>query len=169
MVARAPGGLRAGDLWATASPDAELFGEKIVRIEKPGKIRLADKFSRGDVLVLRPDSRSSERLCPARRCVVDVGKDWLTVGVGKTWPDGLWEARRRPGSFGVMLERAAPQAPLRAQAALKLARHGGAGDAAALLASEKRVHPRGAAELPPHLAHGVARACRRGRHPRGGR
>ena len=75
---------------ATASPDAELFGEKIVRIEKPGgKIRLADKFSRGDVLVLRPDSRSPERVVLRECCVVDVGKDWLTVGVGKTWPDAV--------------------------------------------------------------------------------
>ena len=145
---------------ATAAPDAELFGEKIVRIEKPGKIRLADKFSRGDVLVLRPDSRSSERVVLRECCVVDVGKDWLTVGVGKSWPDGLWEARRRPGSFGVQLERAAPQAPLRAQqAALELARHGGAGDAAALLASENASIPEFATELPPHLAHGTADAA----------
>ena len=58
------------------------------RAHRARQIRLAD-ILRGDVLVLRPDGRSSERVSCAsagRR----VGKDWLTVGVGKTWPDGLW-------------------------------------------------------------------------------
>ena len=55
---------------------------------------------------------AAEPFVPRECCVVDAGADWLTLGVGSSWPAGLWEARRRPGSFRVALERAAPQAPL---------------------------------------------------------
>ena len=87
-------------------------------MSKPGETRLADRFSRGEVLVLRSDSNApawssaAEPFVPRECCVVDSGADWLTLGVGSSWPAGLWEARRRPGSFRVALERAAPQAPL---------------------------------------------------------
>ena len=87
-------------------------------MSKPGETRLADRFSRGEVLVLRSDSNApawssaTEPFVPRECCVVDAGADWITLGVGSSWPAGLWEARRRPGSFRVALERAAPQAPL---------------------------------------------------------
>ena len=33
---------------ASATPETDLFGEKVVRVSKPGETRLADRFSRGD-------------------------------------------------------------------------------------------------------------------------
>jgi hypothetical protein len=88
------------------------------------------------VLYSESPAWKKEQFAPRECCVVDVGTDWLTVGVGLSWPAGLWEARRRPGTFGVALERAAPQAPLQAQReALELTRKGKAGEAAELLAS----------------------------------
>ena len=105
---------------ASATPETDLFGEKVVKVSKPGEARLADRFTRGDILILRPDARTpawsdDKGFTPRECCVMECGADWLTVGVGRSWPTGLWEARRRPGTFGVRLERAAPQAPLKAQ------------------------------------------------------
>jgi hypothetical protein len=117
---------------ASAEPDSDLFGEKIVRIYKKGAC-LRDRFTRGDVLVMR--QIGGPETLPRECLVVDVGKEWITVGVGPTWPSRLWEARKILGSFRVRLDRAAPQAPLRTQkSALDLIRRGKAGDAAALLA-----------------------------------
>jgi hypothetical protein len=74
---------------ACATPDEELYGEKVVRVSKPGETRMADRFNRGDILVLSPDRRSlfgeSAEFVPRECCVVDTGKDWLTVGVGLRW------------------------------------------------------------------------------------
>lgn len=119
-------------LGASAEPDSELFGEKIVRINKKGAC-LRNRFTRGDVLVMRHEG--GPETVPRECLVVDVGKDWITVGVGATWPSRLWESRKILGSFRVRLDRTAPQAPLRTQRlALDLIRRGKAGDAAALLA-----------------------------------
>ena len=132
-------------------------------MSKPGETRLADRFARGDVLVLRADSNSpawgsaTEPFVPRECCVVEAGEEWLTIGVGISWPVGLWEARRRPGSFGVALERAAPQAPLKAQReALELTRKGTAGEAAALLASGEASLLGAATAPPPRFAHGAS-------------
>jgi hypothetical protein len=117
---------------ASAEPDSDLFGEKIVRIYKKGAC-LRDRFTRGDVLVMRQIGVAET--VPRECLVVDVGKEWITVGVGSTWPSRLWEARKIPGSFRVRLDRTAPQAPLRTQkSALDLIRRGKAGEVAALLA-----------------------------------
>jgi hypothetical protein len=74
---------------ACATPDEELYGEKVVRVSKPGETRMADRFNRGDILVLSPDRRSlfgeGAEFVPRECCVVDTGKDWLTVGVGLRW------------------------------------------------------------------------------------
>ena len=71
---------------------------------------------------------------------------------GHSWPTGLWEARRRPGSFGVLLERAAPQGALQAQlAALEMVRKGSAGEAAALLTLDEKSLCEGAARIPSRL------------------
>ena len=71
---------------------------------------------------------------------------------GHSWPTGLWEARRRPGSFGVLLERAAPQGPLEAQlASLEMVRKGSAGEAAALLTQDEKSLCQGAARIPSRL------------------
>ena len=74
---------------ACATPDEELYGEKVVRVSKPGETRMADRFNRGDILVLSPDRRSlfgeSAEFVPRECCVVDTGKDWVTVGVGLRW------------------------------------------------------------------------------------
>ena len=144
---------------ATASPESDLFGEKVVRVCKEGATRLADRFSRGDILVIGPDragspswSSAASHFAPRECVVISTGKDWLTVGVGRTWPRGLWEARRRPGSFGVMLERAVPQASLKAQQeSLYLTRMGLAGGAAALLTSDAADLPLVASRSPPWL------------------
>jgi hypothetical protein len=125
---------------ASAEPDSDLLGEKIVRIIKSEtSTPLQDKFTRGDVLVLTTTSSgSNDASSLPREClVVDVGSDWLTVGVGPSWPAGLFEARKVPGHFRVRLDRTAPQAPLRAQrTALELVRkgNGAAGEGVRLLA-----------------------------------
>ena len=121
---------------ACAEPESDLFGEKIVKIFKDGETRFTDRFSRGDVLVMTTVARALARnqALPKECCVVDVGNDWLTLAVGPTWPQGLWEARRLPGSYTVRLDRTAPQAPLKAQnIALELTRKGKAGEAASIL------------------------------------
>ena len=89
---------------ASATPESELFGEKVVRVAKEGETRpLADRFRRGDILVLSRDDRFSsswasaaDQFVPRECCVIEAGRDWLTIGVGPSWPTGLWEARRRP-------------------------------------------------------------------------
>ena len=145
---------------ASATPESDLFGEKVVRVSKSGASQLADRFSRGDILIISPDDRAppwstaAKAFVPRECCVVNTGKDWITVGVGRSWPAGLWEARRRPGSFAVTLQRTAPQAPLKAQRdALSLAHKGSAGDAVALLASDAATMPDAASALPPRFVH----------------
>ena len=128
-------------LGASAEPDSEVLGEKMVRIYKP-LAQFRDRFVRGDVLVMTPVSKTTttttttvEARLPRDCLIVDVGNDWLTVGVGATWPPGLYEARKLPGFFQVRLDRTAPQAPLRAQRrALHQLRLGEAGAAATLMA-----------------------------------
>jgi len=121
---------------AAAEPDTEVFGDKIVRIYKHGETRLRDRFTRGDVLVLTPEIGIGGRdPIPRESLVVDVGKDWISLGVGPSWPLGLWELRRQAGAYIVRLDRTAPQAPLKAQrGALGRLRKGEAGEAAALMA-----------------------------------
>ena len=121
---------------AAAEPDTEVFGDKIVKIYKHGETRLRDRFTRGDVLVLTPEIGIGGRdPIPREGLVVDVGKDWISLGVGPSWPLGLWELRRQAGAFIVRLDRTAPQAPLKAQRnALARLRKGEAGEAAALMA-----------------------------------
>jgi len=126
---------------ASAEPDSEVFGDKIVRVYKTQQGRgggrlLRDKYSRGDVLVLTPENNFEYPIVPRECLVVDVGDDWLTVAVGPTWPMGLWENRKKnAGSFVVRLDRTAPQAPLKAQRnSLELLIHGNAGEAAFTMA-----------------------------------
>ncbi len=129
---------------ASAEPDTEVYGDKIVRVSKSnglnGKL-LRDNFTRGDVLVMTQENdglgRTLEYPVVPREClVVDVGDDWLTVAIGNSWPLGLWESRRRnTGAFLVRLDRTAAQAPMKAQKnALDLLRQNKAGKAALILA-----------------------------------
>lgn len=116
---------------AFAEPESDLFGDKIVRIVKKQERKFRDKFTRGDVLVL---TTQEEDELPRECLVVDVGTNWLTIGVGPNWPMGLWETRKIPGRFAVRLDRSASQSPLRAQrSALSLLRKGTAGRAARYL------------------------------------
>lgn len=113
---------------AYAEPESDLFGDKIVRVVKHGETNFRDKFGRGDVLML---TTNEEDELPRECLVIDVGGHWLTMGVGPTWPTGLWEARKIPGRFLVRLDRSAPQSPLRAQrSALAMVRQGKAGETA---------------------------------------
>jgi AAA domain len=108
---------------AMAEPDSELFGEKIVRItvlvtsrrfgsSSSSGSNLRDTYTRGDVLVMTKGTDIIPREC----LVVDVGNDWLTAGVGPTWPKGLYESRKlSPFSYRVRLDRTVPRAPLKAQ------------------------------------------------------
>ena len=95
------------------------------------------RFARGDVLLMTPDitvpssrysrtsynhrrtrkrQRNDSSVTNPRECiVVDVGSDWLTVGVGTSWPKGLWESRKDPGGYVVRLDRATPLVPLNVQ------------------------------------------------------
>lgn len=133
---------------ANAEPDTELYGEKIVRIYKYGETNLRNKFNRGDVLVLTPEmGYQGKDPMPREGLVVDVGKDWLTMGVGASWPQGLWEMRKSAGAYLVRIDRTAPQAPLKAQkTSLQRLRKGIAGDAAKSLA-ELYVDPSNAQEI----------------------
>jgi len=123
---------------ATAEPETELYGEKVVRITKRGdETNFRDRFSTGDVLVMSRSSwrRRNARFVPRECCVVDVFNDSMTLSVGPVWPAGLWEERRRPGSYVVRLDRTAPQAALLAQRkSLQLVRKGEAGSVSAFLA-----------------------------------
>ena len=131
---------------ASAVPDAELLGEKIVRISRPATTMAwswRNLFSRGEVLLLTPETHTTgwskfatkETTPLPKECLVmDVGKNWMTVGVGTSWPAGLWESRKF--QYLVRLDRTAPQAPLRAQrAALDRVRRDQGGVIAQLLAT----------------------------------
>ena len=120
-------------LFGTAAPHSELFGEKILRVTRSGEnSRVREQFTRGDVLTLTFDAAAA----PREVAVVETGLDWLTVAVGETWPGKTWEARRRPGSVAVRLDKSAPRAPLAAQRdALSRVAAGKAGAAAASLAT----------------------------------
>ena len=121
---------------ACAEPDSEVLGEKIIRIFKKGETRIREKYNRGDVLLMTPD-RVMDGYDPVPReiLIVDVGKDWMTAGVGPSWPFGLWESRKHPGAFTVRLDKTAAQAPLKAQRrALERLRKDNAGEAVRLLA-----------------------------------
>ena len=176
---------------ASAEPDSELFGEKLVRVYLEGGMnnvinnnrnnnnnaRTSNKnmhrnwrdiYTRGDVLIMTPTSitsssssrrpgfpssrprrrrrqgggkrsssnNSNNRALPREVCVVDVGRDWMTVSVGPSWPAGLWESRKQVGEYQVRLDRTVPQSTLIAQKrALDLVRRNKAGRAANLLMS----------------------------------
>jgi hypothetical protein len=141
---------------ACAEPDSDILGEKIVRIIKrsPNKSKassLRDKFTKGDVLVLTPMVAIADPI-PRECLVTDVGKDWLLVGVGPTWPKGLYEARKQAGYYRVRVDRAAPQTPLRSQKkALETLRNGHAGSAANLLVKLFYNHTKDAQNLASHL------------------
>ena len=76
-------------------------------MSKPGETRLADRFARGDVLVLRADSNSpawgsaTEPFVPRECCVVEAGEEWLTIGVGISWPrcQIIWSNLQRALQF----------------------------------------------------------------------
>lgn len=117
---------------ATAEPDSEVLGEKVLRIEKRD-FSFRDRFSRGDVLLVTPNVPNVDPI-PKEGLVVDVGKDWMTLGVGSSWPVGLWEARKLAGFYRIRLDRTASQAPLKAQRdALERLRRGLGGSAAELM------------------------------------
>lgn len=118
-----------------AEPDTELFGEKVVRLVKPHTpVLFREKFTRGDVLLMTPTVPNIDPI-PRECLVMDVGKDWMSVGVGLSWLPGLWESRKTIGFYQVRLDRMAPQAPLKAQKrALRLLSDGMAGEGADALA-----------------------------------
>ena len=143
---------------AVAEAETELYGEKIVRVTKEGETRMRDRFSTGDILVLTASYR--ERFMPRECCVVDVYKDGMTLSVGPTWPAGLWEERRRPGSYIVRLDRTAPQATLLAQCkSLQMVRKGEAGSVSSFLAdsffNSDRASKELASQLPPRFVNGA--------------
>jgi hypothetical protein len=143
---------------ASAEPESDLFGDKIVRIVKIGEKSFLDKFNRGDVLVL---TTSEEDEMPRECLVVDVGTNWLSVGVGPTWPKGLWETRKVAGGYMVRLDRSVPQSPLHAQRmSLSLVRKGRAGPSARQLVTlfYRRTPPRCAEGTTASTGHEVGKA-----------
>lgn len=121
---------------ACAEPESDVLGEKIVRIFKQGETKFRDRYTKGDVLLMTSTATGNENMVslPRECLVVDVGKDWLSVGVGPSWPKGLYEARKHPGFYRVRVDRAAPQGPLKFQRmAFDLLKKGEAGSAANLL------------------------------------
>ena len=101
---------------AVASPETELYGEKIVRISlqqvsligknKNRGTNLREKFKRGDALLLTPQtSFRGKDITPREGLVMDVGSDFLTLGVGPVWPAGLMEMRKHFEGYQVRLDR----------------------------------------------------------------
>ena len=133
---------------AVASPETELLGEKIVRISlqqlsnKLSKynnnkdvVKLREKFKRGDALLLSPQtSFRGKDIAPKEGLVMDVGNDYLTLGIGPSWPLGLMEMRKHYEGYTVRLDRSISNVPLKAQRmALDKLRKGKAGNVADLL------------------------------------
>jgi regulator of nonsense transcripts 1 len=137
---------------ASATPESELFGEKVVRVSitnskssrhdnDDGSIdgskerKLRDIFKRGDVLLLTP--RASFRgkdIEPREGIVMDVSSDFLTLGIGSSWPAGMMEMRKNIDGYRVRLDRVSSTVPLRAQRlALERLRKDDGGSAADLL------------------------------------
>jgi len=131
---------------AVATPETELYGEKIVRVtllqqqhvafnkhnNRAGQTKkLREKFKRGDVLVLTPEVQFRGKDVPPREgLVMDVGTEYLTLGVGSSWPAGVMEMRKHD-NYRARLDRSMSNVPLRAQrAALEKLRRGEAGTAA---------------------------------------
>ena len=79
---------------AVATPETELYGEKIVRVTIPQPPtsrrsshnnddghKLRDKFKRGDVLVMTPQMQFKGRdVTPREGLVMDVGRDYISLG-----------------------------------------------------------------------------------------
>lgn len=134
---------------AVASPETELLGEKIVRISlqqlsnklskydnnKQDAVKLREKFKRGDALLLSPQtSFRGKEISPKEGLVMDVGNDYLTLGIGPSWPLGLMEMRKHYEGYTVRLDRSISNVPLKAQRmALDKLRKGKAGNVADLL------------------------------------
>lgn len=99
-----------------------------------GYKKLRDKFKRGDVLVMTPQNSFRGKDVPPREgLVMDVGQDYLTLGVGTSWPVGVMEMRKHD-SYRVRLDRSLSNVPLRAQRlSLDKLRKGKAGSVANLL------------------------------------
>lgn len=133
------------------SPESEMFGEKLVRVQCQAVQSLSNRYARGDVVLVTPTyarMRGSGRrsqspdVFPKECTIVDVSKDAMTLAVGGTWwPPGLFESRKLDDEIWVQLDATAPIAPLKAQRkSLDLLRRRRAGIAAELLA-ESFVHP----------------------------
>ena len=131
---------------AVATTETELYGEKIVRVtlpdflyrpmsdEEEGSKKLQDRFKRGDALSLSPlMTFRGKEILPREGLVMEVGKDYLTLGVGSSWPSGLMEMRKYD-TYLVRLDRSLSNTPLKAQeASLEQLRRGEGGDVADLL------------------------------------
>mmetsp|Transcript_38656 Transcript_38656/g.58005 ORF Transcript_38656/g.58005 Transcript_38656/m.58005 type:complete len:910 (-) Transcript_38656:175-2904(-) len=142
---------------ALATPDSEIYGEKVLRITKEvdnwrhrrsRMKKMSDLYSRGDVLLMSPSVTSYKTsingFLPRECCVMDAGDNWLTAGVGVSWPKGLFGKRQRKqqqyqyqymdDSLFVRLDRIAPKIPYSSQIrSLQLLRNGKAGEIADLL------------------------------------
>lgn len=88
---------------------------------------------------------------------MEVGQDYLTLGVGSSWPAGVMEMRKHD-NYNVRLDRAISSVPLRAQRmSLEQLRKGRAGNAANRLVqlyydnSTERLNA--AREMPNHFNH----------------
>lgn len=99
------------------------------------RMKLRDKFKRGDALVLTPQiSFRGKDIDPKEGLVLDVGHDYMTLGVGNSWPLGLMEMRKHPDTYRVRLDRSMSSVPLTAQRkSLDKLRKGEAGSVANLL------------------------------------
>ena len=77
--------------------------------------QVRDRFKRGDALLLSPQiSFRGKDVLPKEGLVIDVGRDYLTLGVGTSWPTGLMEMRKHD-IYRVRLDRSLSNVPLRAQ------------------------------------------------------
>lgn len=89
---------------------------------------------------------------------MEVGLDYLTIGVGTSWPTGVMEMRKHDNYY-VRLDRSISSIPLRAQRlSLEKLRKGRAGYAAdsivQLFYDHSTKHLNTARDLPSHFYHG---------------
>ena len=181
---------------AVATPETELYGEKIVRISlfhrthskydnNGGSEKLREKFKRGDVLVMTPLIQFRGRDITPRegmivdfqylnylvmhsnylKCIVvfiilglvmEVGPDYLTLGVGSSWPAGVMEMRKHD-NYNVRLDKSISSVPLRAQRlSLEKLRKGQGGYAAnsivQLFYESSQKYLNAAKEMPSHFS-----------------
>jgi hypothetical protein len=114
-------------------PESQLVGgEKTVRISIDNKRRRSslsweDLYTKGDILEMSLVEKSTTSSFSIRRkhrddplnkrecIIVDVGSNWMILGVGKTYPFQIWENRRKYQTFVKIVRQVSSTTPYKIQ------------------------------------------------------